>query len=486
MTSTRDIVKSGVKVGVATVASLLGWLVAGKVLAVYVGASGVGLFGLVRQLLQNLTVVATFSGQNAIVQGIAQLEEGEEQTRYGVSVLLIQLLLASALAVPMVAAAGWLGPQLIPHPRGAALLGWLVVPLFATVVQTWILGILNGHRRLEGLVRAQLWAPAAVLALVLPMIVLIRQERPTGYAIMLAGPAAAVALGGLWEARRAGLLRSLAPLRIRGADARRFFAVSGVLLVSAVLASGTQYLESWAVARFRGLEAAGQFWTAWMLSMTYVTLILGSYGTYYLPHLTRLKEGDERRALIRRYLDLSLVAMPVLVTAVVLLKPLVIRLVFSDRLLPALPVMRWMLIGDLLKGVSWVLAFPMIAFGHLRWMLWSEAVFSVAMAGGAVAWLSLGGGIEGLGVLFALAYAGYLVAMAVYARTAHGFRFTAAELLHASAGAALVLSTSAVTWADDRVRPEAVLFALVSSIAFLALVAGRPAYAAVRRTLGLG
>src|SRR5207302_2757346 len=113
----------------------------------------------------------------------------------------------------------------------------------------------------------------------------------------------------------------------------------------------------------------GHYWTAWTLSMAYVTLVLGSYASYYLPSLSQLTEFAPQQNLIRVYLRLALVVMPPLVAAVVILKPAVIRLVFSDELIPALSVMRWMLIGDLLKGVSWVLALPMLASRHLRWYM---------------------------------------------------------------------------------------------------------------------
>src|SRR5438128_1102782 len=108
----RDILGAGLKVGLATLAGLLGWVVAGKVLAVTLGASGVGLFGLLRQLLQNLTVLASFNGQSALVQGIASRATKEEQKRFAGSVLRIQILLAGAIAVLLLLAAPWIGPRL--------------------------------------------------------------------------------------------------------------------------------------------------------------------------------------------------------------------------------------------------------------------------------------------------------------------------------------------------------------------------------------
>src|SRR5512133_2560161 len=115
--------------------------------------------------------------------------------------------------------------------------------------------------------------------------------------------------------------------------------MSGVMLVAGVVTTGTQFFISWLVAKRMGLAQAGQFWTAWTLSMAYVTLVLGSLGTYYMPSLSRLSDPEDRRALIRNYLRLSLIAMPLLVSLVIVFKPWVIRGMFSSALLPALQVM---------------------------------------------------------------------------------------------------------------------------------------------------
>ena len=418
----RDILRAGLKVGLATLASLLGWVVAGKVLALTLGAAGVGLFGLLRQLLQNLTLVGSLSGQTALVQGIASRPTGPDQNRYAGSVLRVQALIAGTVALGLLLLAPWLGPWLIPHPQAVALLRWLAVAMLVMVAQTFVVGLLNGHRLINELVKSQMLGPLAVMVLIFPMVWLVRGGYPSGFVLMLGGPAVIVTLAAARAARNAGWLPAMLEWGINRADVASFFRMSGVMLIAGAVTTGTQFFISWLVAKWMGLAQAGQFWTAWTLSMAYVTLVLGSLGTYYMPSLTRLSDPEERRALISNYLRLSLIAMPLLVSLVIVFKPWVIRGMFSSALLPALQVMRWMLIGDLFKGLSWVLAFPMLAFSEMKWFFWTEALFSLGTAGGAWIWLSSGGGIEGLGVIFLILYSLYLPMMVYYVRIKHGFK----------------------------------------------------------------
>lgn len=452
----RDIVNAALKIGVATLASLLGWVVAGKILALTLGAAGIGLFGLLRQLLQNLTLLGTFNGQTALIQGIARRTTPSDQVRYAASVLQIFLLLAGAVALGLILASPVLGGWLIPHRQASALLRWLALATVISVAQVYFLGLLNGHRLVNELAKSQLLGPVAVVALAVPMVWLVRHGYPSGFVLMLCGPPLVVTIAAARAARKAGWLPTFFHWNINRADSSHFFRTSGVLLLAGLVTTGAQFFQNWLVATQRGLELAGQFWTAWTLSMSYVTLMLGSFGTYYMPSLSRLADPSQRPPLIQKYLRLSLVAMPVLVSVVIVFKPWIIRGLFSQSLLPALKVMRWMLVGDFFKTFAWVLAFPMLAFNELKWFFWTEVVFSIGMAGAAWWWLSVRGSIEGLGFIFMVMYLLYLPVMIVYARLKHGFFWARDDVGRFLAGLALVLFLTVFTWTDEDVRLAAV------------------------------
>jgi O-antigen/teichoic acid export membrane protein len=447
-----DILKAALKVGVATLAGLLGWVVAGKILALTLGAAGVGLFGLLRQLLQNLTLIGSLNGQLALVQGIASRTTRGTQLRFAGSVFHIQVILGGALAAALLVLAPWLGPWLIPDSRSVALLRWLALAMVVTVAQAYWIGLLNGHRLINSLVKSQMLGPIAVLLLVFPMVWLVRRGYPFGFVLMLGGPAAVITFSAAWSARQAAWMPEMWAWGIDRNDALVFFRMSAVLLVAGVVTTGAQFFESWLVARRLGLAEAGQFWTAWAISMSYVTLVLGSLGSYYMPSLSRLADPEARRCLIRSYLGLSLIAMPVIASLLIVIKPWIIRGMFSPALLPALKVMRWMLIGDFFKGLAWVLAFPMLALNDMKWFFWSEVGFSFGMAGAAWLWLSRRGSIEGLGLIFMLLYIVYLLVMVIYVRARHGFIWGRGEAVQFFVGLALVVLLSVVTWADNQVK----------------------------------
>lgn len=461
----REIVRSSLKVGVSTIAGLVGWMVGGKILALELGAAGVGLFGLLRQLLQNLTLISTFNGTTALVQGVAT-RAGGDRDRYTRNVARLFGAGGGAVAIALLVGAPWLGPWLVPHPDAVALLRWMALAVIATTAQTFFVGLLNGNRAIDALVRCQMLGPLAVILTAYPTAILVRRGQPAGIVLLLLVPGALVALAA-WLAARRGEWFKPAGRGVDSADARSFFGTSAVLLVTGFLGTGSQFLQNRLVAGTLGLEQAGLFWAAWTLSMAYVTILLGSYGTYYMPALSSLKDRAERRSLIRDYLRLALLVMPVLVSLVVVVKPWVLLLMFSPKLLPAVKVMRWMLIGDFFKGVAWVLSFPMLAFNEMRWFFWTELAFTAALAAGSWIWIAAGGGTEGLGVLFLGLYVVYALGMWGYARARHQLRLGSAEVLAFGAGLALVLVISSLTWSDETVRGTSVAAFLALSPSFL-------------------
>lgn len=62
-----EILIAALRVGTTTLASLVVWMVAGKMLALQLGPAWVGTFGRLRQVLEYLGVVATINGQTATV-----------------------------------------------------------------------------------------------------------------------------------------------------------------------------------------------------------------------------------------------------------------------------------------------------------------------------------------------------------------------------------------------------------------------------------
>jgi PST family polysaccharide transporter len=115
----------------------------------------------------------------------------------------------------------------------------------------------------------------------------------------------------------------------------------------------------------------------------------------------------------------------------------VISLLYSDAFGPAVDVLRWQLLGDILKVMSWPLGFVILAQGASRLFLATETAGIGTFVVATALTLPLLG-VTASGVSFLIMYAIYLPVVYLVARHRIGFRWSAAVVWQA--GALLVAS----------------------------------------------
>lgn len=440
----------------ASGAGLLLSIVATKILAVVLGPQGLGLFALIRQTYQTALITATLNGQAAVVQGIA-VRTGMARQDFLATVRWILCLTVVGVALVFV---------LLPNPivklvagqSGAIpadLVQWLSVPLVFSGAAMYAGAVLNGQRAIGRLALVSV-AGAAVGALIAyPVAALVRAGYPGAFLIQLGVPAAAASLLGFWLIARAGWSPGVTTGRwvLSTPMARYFLRLASAMMLTGVLATLIPLAIRALIVRRFALLGVGIFDVAWTISMTYVTLILASFSTYYLPTLSAAAESTRRSDLIRRVFRLETMVLVPLITATITLKPVVVRLLYSADFLAATGIMRWMLIGDYFKVTSWVLAYTMLAFADVRTLLWTELVWSgLNVAGAAFSILALNS-LEGVGVTFLAVYALYFGFALLYTRRRNHFSLDRALALHWVLGLAVIVAASAWTWHDLAVRP---------------------------------
>ena len=105
--------------------------------------------------------------------------------------------------------------------------------------------------------------------------------------------------------------------------------------------------------------------------------------------------------------------------------PWVIEALYAYSFHPATNVLRWMVLGDVLKVASWPLGYIILAAGDGRTFMWTEALTMGVFV--ALTWLGLSWlGVVATGVAFVGMYVVYLPLMYWLARRKTGFVWSSA------------------------------------------------------------
>jgi PST family polysaccharide transporter len=413
----KKILIAALKSSGGTFINLISSAIAVKIIAVFSGPSGVGLFSLLRQMQQTASTAGAIGGQAVIVQALSGMENAEEQARHTGKLLRLVVVATSIVVIFLALFAPWLAPFLLPKVSDAPfiirMLGFPVVLGSAVLL---LCGLINSRRAIGVLALVQ-----AASGLSLAIFAFAFSANATGIAFLfILGASSGTALiTALWFCLRNGWLR-FDKFRWRegiGTGEKATLKLGMATLMTGVMSMGSVLLVRALIIHHHGYAEAGIFDAAWTLSMTYVMLILSSFSAYYLPTLAQLGEDPaNRNSLIIQYFKFATLSSIPLIAAVIVLKPLVIQILYSEKFLPAIAIMHWMLLGDFFKISAWVMAMPMVAYADVKPYLLSETAWNAAFVVCSFFLLAGGAPIEVVGKCFLALYAIYFLYTYGYCR----------------------------------------------------------------------
>jgi PST family polysaccharide transporter len=153
-----------------------------------------------------------------------------------------------------------------------------------------------------------------------------------------------------------------------------------------------------------GTQALGQFQAAWVISMQYISVVLGAMAADYYPRLTSLIDDHKAASqLVNDQTEIALLISAPLFIGMMGLAPWVIHLLYSSAFAPAVEVLRWQVLGDVFKVASWPLGFIILAAGDGKTFFWVEALAFLVM-GGLISCFSESVGLPITGIAFFVMY----------------------------------------------------------------------------------
>ena len=199
------------------------------------------------------------------------------------------------------------------------------------------------------------------------------------------------------------------------------------------------------VARVLGAQSLGQYQAAWTISMQYVTFVLAAMGTDYYPRLTGVIHDPKAAGrLVNEQTEIAtLMSGPVFI-AMMAVAPWVIHMLYAASFTPAIEILRWQVLGDVLKVASFPLGFLILAAGD------GKAFFSTETATLLVLTVLITGlmpimGLQITGIAYLAMYAFYLPLVYWLARRRIGFRWSRSVIIMSIVTFAICVGVDIIT-----------------------------------------
>ena len=429
--SYRQILRSSSIVGGASILNIVIGLLRTKAAALLLGPAGVGLIGLFQNLM---ATAATASALGFGTAGTRQIAEANGREDAEAIAAARRGLFWGTLAVAVVGAmVFWalrevLAAAILDDAGLSDEVGWLALGVALTVAAGSQSALLTGLRRIGDIARVSVLS--ALLSTALGVGALLIWGQDALLVFVLATPFASFVLGHVFVARLPRMSMPATPLSKLMGQWRDLVQLGAAFMVAGLAATVGQLAVRTLVQHELDVEALGHFQAAWMISMTYIGFVLTAMGKDYYPRLTAaIHDPATANRMVNEQTEVALLLAAPVFLVMLGLAPWIIDLLYSSRFAEATIVLRWQVLGDVLKVVSWPLGFVILASGDGRTYMLSETLAIAVFVG--LTWIGLPVlGIEATGIAFLGMYVVYLPVVYGLARRRTGFRWEGRVLRH--------------------------------------------------------
>lgn len=407
--SYRTILRSSSIIGGAQVINIAVGLVKMKAVAALLGPAGVGLVGLYLSLIQTASSIAALGVGNVGTRQIAaaHAEGGDEAVGRTRRALFWGTMILSVVGAALFwLASGWIARMILEDDSRANDVAWLSLGVALTVAAGSQNALLTGLRRIGD--RARINVGAGVIGAGLGVLALWLWGAQGLIAMVLIAPVVTFLLGHLYVARLGPPAGPPIRLPEMAREWRVMMMLGFAFMISGLVTTLGHLAVRTLVQRELGAEALGHFQAAWTIGMTYLGFVLGAMGADYYPRLTAaMRDRTAASQLVNEQTEVALLLCAPVLLAMLGLAPWVIKLLYSAEFAPAVEILRWQLLGDILKVMSWPLGFVLLAAGAGKTYVATESI-GMGILLLAMFLLLPVIGVTASGVAFLLMYVAYL------------------------------------------------------------------------------
>lgn len=455
----RSVIKAVGVFGGVQVVGILCSLVRTKLVAMWVGVAGMGVFALYTAALDIINTVSQLGLRNSAVRDIASSEGSrvalvsEVVRRWSWALGLLGAL--ATLAISPLLSRWTFGDE--EHTMGFIVLS---VAVFLSSITSGELAVMQGCKLLNRLAKASVWGSVAGVAVSAPMFYWLGVDSivPSLVAYSVATAAAVF------------FYRKRPEAKTRQVDAREVFALGkdfimlGIYMTaSAFVAILVSYLFSIYLNHVGGEREVGLYQAGFTVVNRYVGLVFTAIAMEYYPRLTSVVGSDLKTSLfVGHEITVALWLLLPIITVFVAADKIIVILLYDSDFLGIIPFMAWAMVGTVFRAVSWSMAFVILARGDGRTYLWTETASALCCLPLNIAAYDYWG-IAGLGYAYCVWYMLYTVIVGIVYFNRYRLRISRRVVVLTSA--VLVVSVASVILSQCLGWVYASVLALVAVIA---------------------
>ena len=373
----RTIVKSMGLFGGVQIANILCAIIRTKLVAVWIGPAGIGLFSLFNNAAEMVSSITSLGIRNSAVRDVAVAAESHDALRLGRVIAVIKhwsWFVSIFGAAVMIAIA----PLLSDFTFGSYSRTWDFILLSCVLMFYGLVNgeqtILQGVSSLRRLAHASVWGVAAGLLVSIPLFYFWGIDSIVTSIVLYQ----AMLLLFTWIFRHKDYECVKLSVKEAFTEGKEFVKLGIFLTLSGFVTTLFSYAFSVYLNRTAGTAEVGFFQAGYTLVNKYVGLIFTAIGMEYYPRLARIHNSRMRmRVFVSQEINISVLVLMPIVALFVLLREVMVSVLYSGEFSVIVHYISWAIAGSFFRAYSWCMAFVVLAKGDGRTYLTMETASAV-------------------------------------------------------------------------------------------------------------
>lgn len=386
-----------------------------KVIAIFVGPSGMALVGNLRNFLTSTEAFATLGFENGVVKYVAEHKKEAQKLQQTLSTIFVSVLVVCLLisVVLFFFSDSWNQSVFGHQYQYGFVFKALALGLPFYIGNIFLIATINGLGEFKKVIYINIIGSGIGL---LVSVFLIWQMKTEGALLSIIATPSLLFLVSFFAVNTEIKIFKAVRLKFYQLNfLKELSSYSLMALVSAVFGPMVFLAIRKNIIATIGIEQAG-FWEAITRISSYNFLFITSLiGIYFLPKLAVAQNKQETKSLFWEYYK---GIMPLFVVGMVVLyflRDFVVQILFTKEFLPVSKLFFWQLIGDVFKAASFILGYQFYAKKLTKAFIFFE-LFSLAILYCSSIYLVSHYAIEGVVMAHALTYSIYFITLSFYFR----------------------------------------------------------------------
>ncbi|WP_270340478.1 O-antigen translocase [Bacillus mobilis] len=375
-----NLLKTSFLSGIATIIKMASNLVINKIIAIYIGPSGIALIGQFQNVLNTLVILGSGGINAGVTKYIAESSDSKEaQKHYITTSLIITLLCSIVVGIGTFLLKDWLAFVVLSKVE----YNWIFIVLSISIIfislNNYLLALLNGLKEIKIYIAINILG--SIVSLCVTTILTIKFETSGALLSMVLVQSIVLIITILFFMKKRFLRDIRLDLGINKSIYNNFFEYSLMAIVSIICVPITQLLIRNMVISEISLQAAGYWEAINKISAMYLLVVTTALSTYYLPRLSEIKKIKELKEEIIKSYKVIIPFAIISISCIYLFRDLIISILFTKEFYAMRDLFLYQLLGDFFKMCTWVLGFVLVARAKTKAFIFIEILSSFLYIG---------------------------------------------------------------------------------------------------------